>query len=71
MDDDGSRTLNLDEFVRNVKNHNIKFTKDQTVELFKIMDNNNSGTIDFDEFLAKLRPPMSQSRINLIHQGKN
>jgi len=34
--------------------------------LFARFDRDNSGTIDFDEFLQALRPPMSKSRQAII-----
>ena len=55
MDDSGDKQLSMEEFVRNVQNHNIKLTKDQSVELFKAMDTDGTGTVDFNEFLKALR----------------
>ncbi len=55
FDDTGKNQLTLEEFVRNIQNHNIKLTKHEAVELFKAMDSDNAGTVDFNEFLRALR----------------
>ena len=34
--------------------HNIRITKDESTQLFKEFDINGTGTLDYDEFLAKL-----------------
>ena len=34
--------------------HNIRITKDEASQLFKEFDTNETGTLDYDEFLAKL-----------------
>lgn len=34
--------------------HNLSITKDEANQLFRELDTNNNGSIDFDEFLAKL-----------------
>lgn len=36
---------------------------------FDIFDEDGSGTIDFDEFIRKLRPPLSKLRISLIRKA--
>ena len=37
--------------------------------VFNSIDTDGSGTISFDEFLIKLRPPMSSLRQNLVTQA--
>lgn len=55
LDDDKSRTLTFDEFQKGIINHNIVMTKDESLQLFKLFDKNNSGNIDFEEFITALR----------------
>lgn len=70
MDDDENRSLDKKEFFKGLHDYGLtEITKEQADELFQIFDKDGSGTIDFDEFLVKLRPPMSQARRNLIHQA--
>lgn len=55
MDDDGSKSLNLMEFKKALKEMNLKLTDMQIMELFAYFDTDKSGTIDFDEFLVGVR----------------
>lgn len=70
MDDDESRSLDSREFAKGIHDYGLtELEKDTIDELFQVFDKDGSGTIDFDEFLVKLRPPMSQARKNLIFQA--
>ena len=60
IDDDGSKTLTLAEFQKGLYDHNIIFTKDESSELFRLFDKNQSGTLDFDEFLNAVRVSLFQ-----------
>ncbi|XP_013077437.1 calcyphosin-like protein isoform X1 [Biomphalaria glabrata] len=70
MDDDENRSLDKKEFAKGLHDYGlVEFSNAQIDELFKIFDKDGSGTIDFDEFLIRLRPAMSQNRRNLIYQA--
>ncbi len=51
MDDDGSMDLNMYEFNKSLHDCRLKFDEDETKRLFRIFDRDNSGSIDYDEFL--------------------
>ena len=53
-DDDENRLLTLPEFQKMVIDHNIRITKDEATQLFREFDIDQTGTLDYDEFLAKL-----------------
>jgi Ca2+-binding EF-hand superfamily protein len=55
MDDDQNRKLNLEEFKKGVEEYGLNFSKAEIEDLFHKIDADNSGTIDFDEFLRRLR----------------
>ena len=55
LDDDRSRTITFEEFQKGIINHNITMTKDEMLQLFKLFDTNNNGSIDFEEFITALR----------------
>jgi Ca2+-binding EF-hand superfamily protein len=55
IDDDRSRDLTFDEFQLGLINHNIQMNQEEIIQLFKIFDSNNTGRIDYNEFLIKLR----------------
>ncbi|KAL4710547.1 hypothetical protein ACJJTC_008949 [Scirpophaga incertulas] len=69
MDDDGSKQLNMEEFVNGVKETGLELNKQDAQELFKKFDADNSGSISLDEFLKQIRPPMSESRRAIVEQA--
>ncbi|XP_060551463.1 calcyphosin-like protein isoform X2 [Ruditapes philippinarum] len=69
MDDDGNRSLDVNEFMKGVRDYGVMMEKDEIKEAFGMLDKDGSGTIDFDEFLKALRPPMSAARKSLISQA--
>ncbi|NXI05652.1 CAPSL protein, partial [Pachycephala philippinensis] len=69
IDDDNSRTLDFNEFLRGLRDYAVLINRDEAQELFRKFDKDGSGTIDFDEFLVTLRPPMSNARKEVILQA--
>lgn len=55
MDDDNSRSFNLVEFKKGVKECGLSLSELQLSQLFALFDRDRSGAIDFDEFLVTLR----------------
>lgn len=55
IDDSGNRVLDYNEFIKGCHDYGIPLSKDEIAEAFKTMDRNQSGSIDFDEFLVALR----------------
>ncbi|OUC41602.1 EF hand [Trichinella nativa] len=55
MDDNRDRKLNFVEFQKGICDFGAQLTKDEITALFNKFDTNNSGSIDFDEFLIALR----------------
>ena len=55
MDEDGSKTLNLMEFKKALKEMALKLTDMQMQQLFAYFDSDKSGTIDINEFLVGVR----------------
>ena len=69
MDDDRSRTLDFQEFKKGVREYGLTLDVAEVRDMFTAFDRDGSGTIDFDEFLVKLRPPLSKSRQALIKKA--
>ena len=55
MDDDGNRKLNIDEFRKGVEEYGLHMSKTEIEQLFRMMDMDQNGSIDYEEFLRKLR----------------
>ncbi|KAG6622318.1 calcyphosin-like protein [Phytophthora cinnamomi] len=66
IDDDGNRSLSLDEFRKAVSEHALELSEKEVEELFHFIDTNNSGGVDFDEFLLAVRGELNERRTQLV-----
>ena len=55
MDDDRNRKLSKEEFRKGVEEYGLHFTKNEIDDLFRAMDSDQSDSIDYEEFLRRLR----------------
>ena len=55
MDDDGSRSLNLEEFSKGIRETGLELNDDDLKNLFHKFDLDSSGTVNIDEFLIAVR----------------
>ena len=69
MDIDYSKRICFEELKHGVKNFGIIMSDNYLLKLFTALDINKSGEIDFAEFMKKLRPPMSDSRVEVINEA--
>lgn len=69
IDDDGSKSLDLEEFRYGLKDFGLQLDAGSVQEMFSYIDKDGSGKISFDEFLKAIRPPMSHTRISIIDQA--
>ncbi|KAI1280804.1 Calcyphosin-like protein [Halotydeus destructor] len=68
-DDNRSGDLTHEEFKNGMTDTGLELSDDDMTELFQIFDKDGSGTIQYDEFLRAIRPPMSKSRLALIDRA--
>ena len=62
MDDDKNHKLNMEEFEKGVHEYGLGFTKAEIEQIFRQIDKDQSGTIDFEEFLRRLRVSIVRNR---------
>lgn len=55
MDDDGSHSLNLEEFSKGIRETGLKLSEEDTEKLFNAFDKDGEGTVNYDEFLVNIR----------------
>lgn len=71
MDDNNSRSLDLYEFTKAVKDYMLGFSDGEIKALYSYFDYDRSGSVDYDEFLRTLRGPMNPMRKKLVAQAYN
>ncbi len=52
---DGNKKVDKNEFVVGLKEYGLNLSKDETEALLKILDKDNDGKLNFDEFLEGIR----------------
>ena len=68
-DDNGSRSLDIDEFKKCVHDFRVGLNPTDSEKLFKIFDRSHDGAIDYEEFLRGVRGEMNEFRANLARQA--
>ncbi|RHY28591.1 hypothetical protein DYB32_005858 [Aphanomyces invadans] len=66
MDDDNSRTLDLGEFTKAIREHALNLSKAEVADLFAFFDDDRSGQISYDEFLVGIRGELNDRRQQLV-----
>lgn len=69
MDTDFSKRQCFEEFKNGIKLYGIKMDDSELFKLFNAFDNDQSGSIDFVEFIKHLRPPMSAPRVAVVREA--
>ncbi|KAK3868207.1 hypothetical protein Pcinc_026374 [Petrolisthes cinctipes] len=67
MDDDGSHSLNMEEFSKGIRETGLKLNEEETEQLFKAFDKDDEGSVNYEEFLLAIRPKMNDRRKNLVN----
>ncbi|XP_035215086.1 calcyphosin-like protein [Stegodyphus dumicola] len=69
MDDNHSGDLNMEEFVKGIRDTGLNITDEEAENLFKQFDKDGSGVVHYDEFLRAVTPKMSASRLALVEKA--
>ena len=67
----GSRKLDKQEFYFGLKDYGVTITKREAEVLLDVLDTDEDGTINFDEFLYQIRGKPSDTRNNWIKKAYN
>lgn len=71
MDDNNSRSLDLYEFTKAMKDYMIGFSDSEIRSLFAYFDVDRNGSLDYDEFLRTIRGPLNSNRRKFVTQAYN
>ena len=69
MDDNNSRSLDMNEFTKAMKDYMLGFSDAEIRTLYDYFDSDKSGSIDYDEFIRALRGPMNPNRKKIVMQA--
>ena len=69
FDDNNSGTLDLAELTKAIKDFRVDITPNEVKILFNILDSDQCGEVQYDEFLREIRGDMNNSRKRLVDQA--
>ncbi|XP_076068560.1 crustacean calcium-binding protein 23-like [Oratosquilla oratoria] len=69
LDEDNSGTLNLEELQDAVIEFGIEMDKEEVEGIMKEFQQDDDATVNYEEFLASLRPPLSDARVEVIGEA--
>jgi len=69
MDDDNSKSLDMNEFKKAVHDFRIEIPDDYIQTIFNAFDINKDGTIDYDEFVRIIRGDLTPPRMALVKKA--
>jgi len=69
MDDNRDKKLTEEEFRTGCNDFGLDLDASEITTLFNAFDKDKSGSINFDEFLVSLRPPLNDMRTGLIKKA--
>ena len=71
FDENNSKTLDYEEFVKALKEYKINLEDDEILKLFNQFDRNGDGIIEYEEFIKEVRGPMNEKRKAVVTQAFN
>lgn len=71
MDDNGSGTLDIQEFWKAMNDFRVKISQEEARHLFSLFDENDDGELSIDEFLRSVRGQLNDTRKAVIKLAFN
>ena len=71
MDDNNSKSIDMNEFRKAIKDFRVGLSESETQEVFRAFDRDGSGEIDYDEFVRGVRGPMNTFRQKIVKAAFN
>lgn len=69
MDDSGDKKLSQTELRHGLQDYGLRFSEEEFIGLWRYLDRDGSGTIDYDEFLRGIRGDMNERRVGMVAQA--
>ena len=69
MDDNDSKTLEWPQFSKAIRDYRVDIDENDARTLFSYFDANRDGTVDYEEFLHRVRGPMNEGRKRLVERA--
>ncbi|CAK1604576.1 unnamed protein product [Parnassius mnemosyne] len=66
MDNNGNKKVSKEEFVQGLMETGLEMSTKEAEETFGRFDTDKSGNISLDELIKQIRPPMSESRRDIV-----
>jgi Ca2+-binding EF-hand superfamily protein len=66
MDDNGSQTLDSDEFSKAMRDYRVNLETIDLIRVFRLFDRDGNGEINYDEFLRAIVGPMNDRRRTIV-----
>eukprot|EP00347_Sterkiella_histriomuscorum_P021558 403333558 len=66
MDENGSKTLDVDDFRWGLKDYGITISKEESQQVMQHFDRDGNGSVDFNEFLRALKGDLNATRKRYI-----
>uniref|UniRef100_A0A3B4AY32 EF-hand domain-containing protein n=1 Tax=Periophthalmus magnuspinnatus TaxID=409849 RepID=A0A3B4AY32_9GOBI len=67
--EDHRPNMSLEDFESGIAEYAVTLEKDEAEAVFKAIDKDGSGTLDINEFIKALRPPMPKEREDAVLQA--
>ncbi|RXG57521.1 Crustacean calcium-binding protein 23 [Armadillidium vulgare] len=69
QDNDHSGTLTVDEITQGINQIGLELSDEEAAELVQEFDADGEGSVNYEEFLAAVRPEMNEERMAVVEEA--